>query len=1025
MSALETPPGIVKLPRLRSLRFGVLARNLCVALVLGGIALMVNLHVLHTPLQQTQRAVTQGQELQTQDNLRAIIEDAQNFSAMLNAAVYSVWGDPDRTIGVGKTLMDGLVDQPSIIAAAVWIDPRYFNASKACGTSGDWLEVCASDTEYTLPTRVNSLYWQKQAGGQRIEVSTAEQANSLWFAPMQQFQQRGCFWSGQYREPYLNRPVMACLIPLRKQQRLVGVSAVLIDPESVTLQRDRTDTNDYVVLGSDNRVMASTLAGIAAGAELTTLASADDRLAAAVESLEEDAQRQLRQAQSIVPDWNARVASLVIADTAATPSMMERIQTRLTLLGVADHQPQGVIAVETGVRLYPLDDAGTLISLRSTSVGLAGLPFSFWTALAATAGLLSLALLIYQLLTTRLSVTPLRRIIKQLNGAKDGDVIDVGGSAEIVELSQLLNLRQLRIQELIQRNSNIDPHQPVRVTASRDGDEGWAMVDALPDAVVVTTADGEVQYLNRAAETLSGKNLAQAQNRSFDEVFTLFDRRGTRRLGHMAQAGTESSRRDEPPLFAVLRDDQQRQLPIAISRRLLRAGPEKANAMVIVIRTMLPTSGKTASSASQAERDALTGACNRMAFEAELEARCTAAKSENITFALLYLDVDGMTAINQKLGKTLGDEFLRQLSRLIQSDVGEANPVYRLHDDKFAVLLSNADPAEAQVVAELLRADIGSWQFDQAGQQYDASVSIGLVHASGESGRAVDVLRQASELSQQAQQQGGARVVASQIRLRRQTLRDERGWLAALTQGIAQDRFRLSTQKIVALQRQTDSAAAFDTLLSFEDDEGLEVPASSFMPIAARHDVVQQIDRWMMASVFQQLAQDKDRLEELDFCIVPLSVRSMHSPHFLDFLFEHFKSSGIPPGKICVDLNESDVHAQIGNVRSFCHTMAQAGCRLSLSGVSTRPSSYELIKQLPVQLVRFDPLLTRQIDTDAVERLATESLHRIVYTLGKQSMVTQVNSEALLKLVQKIGIHYAQGDAIEAVSRRGFQSSKN
>ena len=126
------------------------------------------------------------------------------------------------------------------------------------------------------------------------------------------------------------------------------------------------------------------------------------------------------------------------------------------------------------------------------------------------------------------------------------------------------------------------------------------------------------------------------------------------------------------------------------------------------------------------------------------------------------------------------------------------------------------------------------------------------------------------------------------------------------------------------------------------------------------------------------------------------------------------------PDKICFDLNENDVQGQISSVRSFCHTMSQVGCRLSLSGVSTRPGSYELIKQLPVQLVRFDPLLTRQIDTDAVERLATESLHRIVYTLGKQSMVTQVHSENLLKLVQKIGIHYAQGDAVAAVSRKPF-----
>ncbi|RZO86052.1 MAG: EAL domain-containing protein [Oceanococcus sp.] len=1029
MSALENPPRSgVKLPGLRSLRFSVLARNLSLIALVGGAAVLVNMQLLYAPLQQTHEALEQEQAHVLRASFQAAFEGAQNLSVALNAAVDSVWGERSRSMAVGRAILANAQQSQAVVGAALWVDPRYFSASKRCGASGDWLDVCAPDINEPLPQRISSIYWQlsntasaatSEPVGQ-VLVSSVEQDTGVWLLALQSHRQPGCFWSGVYRETYLDRDVMACLIPLRRGERLVGVSAVLLDPTLMPAALKQPSTGEYVLVGADARVLASNLPGLKAGAALTQLSGADARLAAVAQALRRDAEQRKLQARSLVADWDTRIAALAKFDDSLSQEQLEQTLTDVGLAGLDDSN--NVIA---GMRIgdttrYELGGGKTLLILGDSQAQWAGLPRSLWMALLASLGLLTCAVLLYHLLTTRLSITPLRRLIRQLDSSADDTPVEVGGSAEFVVLSQLLNLRHARVRELLKRDAGFQAAQQAR-SASRDDDAGWAVVDALPDAVVVANADGQIQYLNRAAETLCGHNLAQAQNRPFDKTFNVLDRRGKRPLGHLAQAATNVSQRDEPPLFATVRDAQQRNWPVAISRRVLQAGPDNSAAMVLVLHaTRRGKAAREDNNPAATERDALTGCLSRLAFEAELQARCEAAKTDNTTFALLYLDVDRMSTLNKTSGKAAGDEFLRQLSRLIQSDVGEANPVYRLHDDKFAVLLNTADPAEAQVVAELLRADISSWKFEHADQQHAASVSIGLVHVSGQSGRAVDVLRQASELSQQAQQQGGGRVSASQIQTRRQPLRDERSWLAALTQGLAQDRFRLSTQKIQPLQQNNEATQAFDTVLSFEDDEGVELPAASFMPIAARHDLVQQLDRWMVARMLNQLAQDADTLATMAFCSIPLSVRSMQSPHFLDFLFEHLKSSGVKPDKICFDLNENDVQGQISSVRSFCHTMSQVGCRLSLSGVSTRPGSYELIKQLPVQLVRFDPLLTRQIDTDAVERLATESLHRIVYTLGKQSMVTQVHSENLLKLVQKIGIHYAQGDAVAAVSRKPF-----
>ena len=1031
MSAIETPTSETKLPGLRSLKFTILARNLSLALLFGGVAALLNLYLLYSPLEQNERAIAQSHELQLGQSLHARFAAAQDLSVLLNATVQSVWGQRQRITELGQTLLANAEQDPALIGALLWSDPRYFTSKPPCGSSGDWLEVCPPQQRHDVPARMQSIYWRKpaasdattsQAQASGLAVARVEQDTHPWFGPLGHFKPRGCFWLGPMYEPYLDRAVLACLIPVRRQEKLVGVSGVLLDPQKIALPRSAQDQSDYVLLSPDQTVLATTLEDGDGATSLTDLAAALPHMQPLLSDIEADQQRRLQQARSVFPDWQSRFVSLIPDTGAESAGQMEHTLARLALGDIA----QPVAGLQTrdngSLMRYAVGHAGELLAIRPAPQRIGGLTLRAWKALAASAGLLILALLAYQFLTSRLAVSPLRRLIRQLVQEPQTELAERGGCAEINELRQQMNLRQTRIIELLKRRNDSAISAPSEVATAKDSDAGWGVVDALPDGVVLTNGSGQIDYLNRIAEAFCGRNLAQVQNQSFDEVFALYDRRGKHRLSRLAQGVAErSGGREEPPLFALLRDPQQRDIAVAISRRSLKSSSDTQPSVVIVIHML--GGSQTAGAANDSELDPVTGARNRLSFDVDLQARCEAASAENSSFALLYLDSDQIKELNQTLGREAGNEFLRQLARLIQSDVGDSSPVYRLHGDKFAVLLNAADPAEAQVVAELLRADISSWQFEHEGRQHHASVSIGLVHAGAHSGRPVDILRQASELAQQAQKQGGARVVASRIEPRHSSSRDDNGWLGRLEHGLAQDQLCLATRKIQPLHSGQESSLAFEALLSLEEDDNDQLPAAKFMPSIARHEIAEQIDRWTVARVFHHLAQEPSIAQAMDFTMVPLSLRSMQSPHFLDFLFEHLQSTGIAPGKICFDLTESEVQTQISNVLSFCQTLSQVGCRLSLSGVSTRPGSYDVIKQLPVQIVRFDPLLTRQIDKDAVERLATESLHRIVSTLGKQSMLTQVKSDAVLKLAQKMGIHYVQGDAVAKPVSRPFSDA--
>ena len=94
--------------------------------------------------------------------------------------------------------------------------------------------------------------------------------------------------------------------------------------------------------------------------------------------------------------------------------------------------------------------------------------------------------------------------------------------------------------------------------------------------------------------------------------------------------------------------------------------------------------------------DALTSLPNLRAFQARLEVALE--RKEN--FSLAYVDIDGFKRVNDTLGHTAGDALLCDLGALFRQSVRDGDLAARVGGDEFALLLVNADPTKARMVAE-------------------------------------------------------------------------------------------------------------------------------------------------------------------------------------------------------------------------------------------------------------------------------------------------------------------------------------
>lgn len=112
-----------------------------------------------------------------------------------------------------------------------------------------------------------------------------------------------------------------------------------------------------------------------------------------------------------------------------------------------------------------------------------------------------------------------------------------------------------------------------------------------------------------------------------------------------------------------------------------------------------------------ADRDTLTPLLNRRAFVRELGRARTFAQRYGFPASLVYFDLDGFKALNDRLGHAAGDAALQVVAERLTAHVRDSDVVGRMGGDEFAVVLVQADLAIAEIkaaaLAEAIEGDLG------------------------------------------------------------------------------------------------------------------------------------------------------------------------------------------------------------------------------------------------------------------------------------------------------------------------------
>jgi diguanylate cyclase (GGDEF)-like protein len=282
----------------------------------------------------------------------------------------------------------------------------------------------------------------------------------------------------------------------------------------------------------------------------------------------------------------------------------------------------------------------------------------------------------------------------------------------------------------------------------------WAMIHAMGAegaAVVAEPEDGGAAVLLRevgpgAAAVLDLAGRLTAERGSAPTLATNLDGRFVITVGCLTRNGTKAG-------LAIWRN--------ADSRPWDTDDTQLIGSAVTIIRMILEYESIQEEMAHQARTDPLTGLLNRRAFLEEMQRHVSRLDRENLAGTLMFVDMDGLKAVNDRFGHAAGDAVLAHLADMLRNLVRPSDLIARLGGDEFAVWMSGADHMTAAERAHYLCKTVPIEMhavldaLEPGKDLPDTGVSIGIAKRRAGSEETIDELTRRADLAMYEVKRGG------------------------------------------------------------------------------------------------------------------------------------------------------------------------------------------------------------------------------------------------------------------------------
>jgi diguanylate cyclase (GGDEF)-like protein len=373
----------------------------------------------------------------------------------------------------------------------------------------------------------------------------------------------------------------------------------------------------------------------------------------------------------------------------------------------------------------------------------------------------------------------------------------------------------------------------------------------------------------------------------------------------------------------------------------------------------------------------------------------------------MIIDIDGLKTINDTMGHHAGDKLIRQVAGILRERVRTTDIAARLSGDEFAVLMPQTDTTGALHLGEDLRAQVA----EAVAPDSDipgATISVGITMFGGKQDVGAEaVLVAADQAMYRAKEEGRNQIALFQDpdEPRRHATRSQTT-SARIRDALTGDRLSLHTQPIHSLA--SGGIERYELLLRMTSEDGELLPAASFIQVAERSGMIQELDRWVVTQALELLAK-RERAGSPVSLHVNLSGASLADISVLEFIERRLDEGDADPSRCTFEITDTARVNDYEVAAGFADRLIEFGCQVAIDDYGAGFSPFHYLKQIPFDVIKIDGAFVRDMPNSDADQLTVKAIVQIAHGLGKATIAEYVQNDLTIQMLREYGVDMAQG----------------
>jgi diguanylate cyclase (GGDEF)-like protein/PAS domain S-box-containing protein len=536
-----------------------------------------------------------------------------------------------------------------------------------------------------------------------------------------------------------------------------------------------------------------------------------------------------------------------------------------------------------------------------------------------------------------------------------------------------------------------------------------ATLNSIGEAVLRTDIHGNVTYLNRIAEKMTGWFREEALGRPVADVLRLIDSASGAAVDNAVATVMQGDRTSKAMICTmnctlVRRDGVE----FGIENRVTIVDGHAGNLIgaVMAFRDVSAARAASLEISRVAQHDVLTNLPNRTLFNDRLTQAISLAVRQRKQLAVLFVDLDQFKRINDSLGHAVGDKLLRSVAGRLIACVRRTDTVCRLGGDEFVILLSQVEHAEDAAISarKILRAVAAPHIIDN--KSLDINVSIGGSTYPFDGQDAESLVSHADAAMYEAKQHGrnGYQFFRSDMRAR---LAERLLLEGDLRYALGRNEFLLHYQPKIDLQ--TGQITGMEALVRWLHPQRRMLFPSAFVPIAEECGLIVPIGRWVLLEACRQSRAWNDSGLGIVPVAVNVSAAEFRDKDFLSGVRAVLIATGVEPVNLELEITESVLMQDAESAVVTLLALKAMGVRLAIDDFGTGYSSFTYLRRFPVDTLKVDQSFVQEITADPEGKTMVDAMINIGKSLNRRVIAEGVETRSQLDFLQRHECSEGQG----------------